>query len=77
MRGARESAEALKYLGGVFSLVEVNGEEHIVIWQIQGRRLAGAEEVGDILHLDKGHSGFLELDARRTNGKIDESVILR
>jgi hypothetical protein len=71
--GTAEGAEALQDLGGVLLLVEVDGEEGVVLLEVQGRGLAGAEEYGDVLHLDEGHGGLLELDAGGREGEIDES----
>lgn len=67
-----EGAEALEDLGRVFLLVEVDGQEGIVLVEVQRRRLARAEEDGDVLHLDKRHRRLLELDAGGRYGKVDE-----
>jgi hypothetical protein len=52
--------------------VEVDGEEGIVLLKVQRWSLAGAEEVGDVFHLNERHSRLLELDARRWDGEVDE-----
>lgn len=46
-----------------------------MLLQVQRRRLAGAEEVGDVLHLYEGHRGGLELDTGRREGEVDEPIL--
>lgn len=41
--------------------------------QVQRLRLARAQEVGDVLHLDEGHGRLLELDTGRGDSEVDES----
>lgn len=41
--------------------------------KMEGWRLAGAQEVGDVLHLDEGHCRVFESDTRWAGCKIDKS----
>ncbi len=58
-------------------LIEIDGQEHIVLLEIEGRGFAGAEEVGDVFHLDEGHGGLFELDARGSDSEVDEPMLSR
>jgi hypothetical protein len=62
VRYTAEGAKALEDLCGIFGFVEVDGQEAVMSWHVEGRRFASAQEVGDILHLHEGHVGALELD---------------
>ena len=72
MGGSAECPDTLENLGRVLLLVQVDGEEGIVLMKVQGRGLAGAEEYGDVLHLDEGHGRRLEADAGRRYGEVNE-----
>lgn len=74
MRDPTECAEALENLGGIFRLVQVDGEKAVVCGHVEGRHFAGAEEVGDVFHLDEGHSRLLEFNTWAGHGEVDESV---
>jgi hypothetical protein len=71
--GSAECTEALQDLGGVLLLIQVDGEESVVLLQVQRGGLTGTEEMGDVLHLDERHGRLFELDSRRRNDEIDES----
>ena len=62
MRLSTEGAETLQNLGRVLLLEQVDGQEAVVGGHVEGRHLAGFEEVADVLHLDEGHCAGLELD---------------
>lgn len=70
---AAEGAEALEDLGRVLGFVQVDGQEAVVGGHAERGLFAGAEEVRDVLHLDKGHGRLLELD-RAGDGHVDEPV---
>jgi hypothetical protein len=55
-------------------LVEVDGQEGVVLVQVQRRGLAGAKEYGDVLHLYEGHRRLLELDAGGWQGEVHQSA---
>jgi hypothetical protein len=68
--GSAECSNALEDLGRILLLVQVDGEEGIMLVEVQGRRLAGAEEEGDVFHLHKGHCRSLEPEARRWESEV-------
>lgn len=70
MGGSAECPDTLENLGRVLLLVQVDGEEGIVLVEVQGRGLAGAEEEGDVFHLHKGHCRSLEPEARRWESEV-------
>lgn len=76
MGSAREGTDALQNLGGVLLLVEIDGEEHVVLLKVEGRGLAGPKEVRDVLHLDERHSGLLELDSGWSDGQVHEPIMI-
>jgi hypothetical protein len=67
-------AEALEDLGGVFGLVEVDGEKAVVGGEVEGRVFAGAEKVRDVFHLDEGHGRFLEFYSWWREAEVYESM---
>jgi len=67
---ATECAQALENLSRVFGLKQVHGQESVVRRHVQGWLFAGAEEVGDVLHLYKWHGRLLGLDAGIRDGQI-------
>ena len=69
-----EGHDALQDLRGIFAFVKVDREEHIVRREAQGRDLACAKKVRDILHLHERHRRLLVFETRR-NGQVDQSDI--
>jgi hypothetical protein len=67
-----EGADTLENLSGILLFKQVDGQEHVVLLQIERRRLAGTEEMRYVLHLDKGHRRLLELDTGWSDGEVDE-----
>jgi hypothetical protein len=58
-------------LGGILLLIQVDSQEHVVLLKVEGRCLAGAQELRYVLHLDEGHGRLLEFDARGSDDEVD------
>lgn len=74
MRNSTESAETLEHLRGVLGLEQVDGQEAVVSRHVQRWGLASAQEVGDVLHLDKWHTRMLEPKAGRRQDQVGQSA---
>lgn len=67
--------QTLNDLRWVFGLEQVDCEKAVMCGQVQGRRLAGSEEVGDILHLHEWHIGLLESNGCARQCEVSESAL--
>ena len=72
MSSSAKGTETLEDLCGVFALVKIDGQENVVLEQVQRRGFARSQEDGDIFHLDEGHGRLLELDAGWWQHLVDE-----
>ncbi len=66
-----ESSNALEDLGRILAVIEIHREKSVMGGEIERGNLAGAQEVGDVLHLYKWHVGLLKLDAGR-DSQVDQ-----
>ena len=62
IRYPAEGTQTLQDLRWILGFVQVDGEEAVVRWHVEGRRFAGAQEVRDVLHLHEGHGRAFKLD---------------
>ena len=72
MRLTREGSQTLQNLRRIFGLEEIDGQEAVVCVHVEGRHLAGLQEVADVFHLNKGHLALLESNSRRRQGHVGQ-----
>jgi hypothetical protein len=60
-------------LGGVFLLIEVDGEEEVVRRERNGRSRNEGKEMGYVLHLHEWHCRILEPDLRGLPDEVRET----